>query len=123
MAQKILSQEEKKQKRTERFAKIRRTALTVGMTAAMLTSASMTAFADTGTETPENVDTTTMDSLMVILWWVVRVIILAFAIPLLFKVAQSFSDENPRDRNQGIIGLIAIAVIFGATFAIQALIS
>ena len=58
-----------------------------------------------------------------IIWWLVRVAVLAIGgIPAVIKIVQGQADENPRDRNAGIATLVITAAVFGATFAIQALI-
>ncbi|MGN0537867.1 MAG: hypothetical protein ACI4M3_07820, partial [Acutalibacteraceae bacterium] len=64
-----------------------------------------------------------MNSLMGIVWWLVRVAVLIIGgVPSIIKIVQGQSDENPRDRNAGITTLIISAACFGATFAIEALI-
>lgn len=71
---------------------------------------------------PDGVKTETMDGLMVIVWWIIRGAVLIIAAPSVIKVVQGQADENPRDRNAGFTTLIIAAIVFGATFAIQALI-
>ena len=87
----------------------------------MLTVFSLTVFADNGA--PSGVSTTTMSGLSNIIWWVVRVAVLAIGgIPAIIKIVQGQADENPRDRNAGIATLVVTAAVFGASFAIQNLI-
>ena len=100
-------------------------ALTVMMVLAM---SSVIVFATGGGTTGDNsaptgVSTTTMNGLSDIIWWLVRVAVLAIGgIPAVIKIVQGQADENPRDRNAGIATLVITAAVFGATFAIQALI-
>lgn len=82
---------------------------------------STTAFA-ADNPAPSGVKTETMDGLMVIVWWIIRGAVLIIAAPSVIKVVQGQADENPRDRNAGFTTLIIAAIVFGATFAIQALI-
>ncbi len=72
---------------------------------------------------PPGVDTTALDSLVTIVFWVVRIGIIAVgAIPGTVKIVQGQADENPRDRNAGIASLVVAGVVFASTFAIEALI-
>lgn len=91
--------------------------------ALMLVVSSLTVFATTDNTAPDNVNTATMGSLSTIIWWVVRVAVLAIGgIPAIIKIVQGQADENPRDRNAGIATLVITAAVFGASFAIQNLI-
>ncbi|MEG0614211.1 MAG: hypothetical protein RR540_00530 [Oscillospiraceae bacterium] len=73
---------------------------------------------------PPDVNTAAMDSMVEVVFWAVRIVIVAVGgVPSCIKVVQGQADENPRDRNAGIAGLIVTGVIFGATFAVKALIS
>lgn len=79
--------------------------------------------ATAGNEVPEGVNTDALSKLVGIVFWVVRVAIIAVGgIPGTIKIVQGQTDENPRDRNAGISALIVTGVIFASTFAIQTLI-
>ena len=95
----------------------------VAVTAALTFTIGVSANADTGlANAPANVDATSLNTLITIAFWAVRLIIAAAGgIPSIIKLVQGVSDENPRDRNGGIVGLIATGVGVGATFAIEAL--
>ena len=74
--------------------------------------------------TPAGVDTSTMSQFGTIIWWIVRIVILAAGgVPGLLKLVQGFSDEDNRSRNAGIITLIVTGAAFGATFALQQIIN
>ena len=117
-----------KQVKTERTVRKMRKYITVALTVMMvLAMSSVMVFATGGTTgdnaAPDGVSTTTMSGLSTIIWWLVRVAVLAVGgIPAVIKIVQGQADENPRDRNAGIATLVITAAVFGATFAIQALI-
>lgn len=114
-----------KQVKTERTIRKVQKYITVALTVMMvLAMSSVMAFATTGDNSaPANVSTTTMNGLADIVWWLVRIAVLAIGgIPAVIKIVQGQSDENARDRNAGIATLIVTAAAFGATFAIDSLI-
>ncbi len=116
-----------KQVKTERTVRKMQKYITVALTVMMvLAMSSVMVFATgaTGDNTaPTGVQTETMSGLSTIIWWLVRVAVLAIGgIPAVIKIVQGQADENPRDRNAGIATLVITAAVFGATFAIQALI-
>ena len=114
-----------KQVKTERTVRKMQKYITVALTVMMvLAISSVMVFAtDPDNNAPEGVSTTTMSGLSDIIWWLVRVAVLAIGgIPAVIKIVQGQADENPRDRNAGIATLVITAAVFGATFAIQALI-
>ena len=118
-----------KQVKTERTVRKVQKYITVALTVMMvLAMSSVIVFATGGGTTGDNsaptgVSTTTMNGLSDIIWWLVRVAVLAIGgIPAVIKIVQGQADENPRDRNAGIATLVITAAVFGATFAIQALI-
>lgn len=117
-----------KQVKTERTVRKVQKYITVALTVMMvLAMSSVMVFATGGTtadnSAPSGVQTTTMNGLSDIIWWLVRVAVLAIGgIPAVIKIVQGQSDENPRDRNAGIATLVITAAVFGATFAIQNLI-
>ena len=134
MAMKIINENGKvmtkttKQVKTERTVRKVQKYITVALTVMMvLAMSSVMVFATGGTtadnSAPSGVQTTTMNGLSDIIWWLVRVAVLAIGgIPAVIKIVQGQSDENPRDRNAGIATLVITAAVFGATFAIQNLI-
>ena len=90
----------------------------VSLAVTMLMSCSLVAFA--APAAPGGVDTATMGTLADIVWWIVRIAILAVGgIPAIVKIVQGQADENSRDRNAGIATLLIAAAGFGATFAID----
>lgn len=113
-----------KQLKTEKV--IRRFQKYVSITAALMVMfivSAINVFAGTDNSIPDGVKTDTMSSMGTIIWWVVRVAILAIGgIPAVIKIVQGQADENARDRNAGIATLIITAAAFGATFALQAVI-
>ena len=114
-----------KQVKTERTVRKVQKYITVALTVMMvLAISSVMVFAtDPDNNAPANVQTATMNGLSTIIWWLVRVAVLAIGgIPAVIKIVQGQADENPRDRNAGIATLVITAAVFGATFAIQALI-
>ena len=117
-----------KQVKTERTVRKVQKYITVALTVMIvLAISSVMVFATDGTTSdntaPTNVETATMSGLSAIIWWLVRVAVLAIGgIPAVIKIVQGQADENPRDRNAGIATLVITAAVFGATFAIQNLI-
>lgn len=98
------------------------TACTIAMA---MCSTAMIAFAEDVSEnpTPTGVKTTTMDTLITVVFWAVRIIIVATgAIPGIIKINQGNADENPKEKNAGITSLIIAGVCFAGTFAVEALI-
>ena len=90
----------------------------VSLAVTILMSCSLVAFA--APTAPGGVDTATMGTLADIVWWIVRIAILAVGgIPAIVKIVQGQADENSRDRNAGIATLLIAAAGFGATFAID----
>ena len=114
-----------KQVKTERTVRKVQKYITVALTVMMvLAISSVMVFAtDPDNNAPANVQTATMNGLSTIIWWLVRVAVLAIGgIPAVIKIVQGQSDEDSRVRNAGIATLIVTAAAFGATFAIQNLI-
>ena len=115
----------KKERTVRKVQKYITVALTVMMVLAMSTVMVFATGASTTSDNtaPANVQTATMSGLSTIIWWLVRVAVLAIGgIPAVIKIVQGQADENPRDRNAGIATLVITAAVFGATFAIQNLI-
>ena len=133
MAIKIIENEngtvtEKTSKQITRERKLHKFQKAVGIacfTAAMLAASSLSVFAaNSENSAPSNVSTTTMSTMINIIMWIVRIAILAIGgIPGLIKIVQGQQEENPRDRNNGIVSVVIAGVAFAATFAIAALIN
>lgn len=71
---------------------------------------------------PASVDTATYKTLVTLVFWVVRIVVLGLtAIPGLVKIAQGVGNEDVRERNGGISLLVIGGALFAATFAIEAL--
>ena len=81
------------------------------------------AFAEGGIgNAPSSVDTATYDTLVTLVFWVVRIVVLGLtAIPGLIKIAQGIGNEDVRERNGGIALMVIGGALFAATFAIEAL--
>ena len=94
------------------------------MVSAVTVFATGTSAAPATNSTPAGVDTSTMSQFGGIIWWIVRIVILAVGgVPGIIKVVQGISDEDNRGRNAGIVTLIATGAGFGATFALQQIIN
>ena len=103
--------------RERKLGKFKKAVGVTAMTAAMLAMSSLTAFAaNTENSAPASVSTSTMSTMINIIMWIVR-------IPGLIKIVQGQQEENPRDRNNGIVSVVIAGVAFAATFAIAALIN
>ena len=98
----------------------------------MLMMSAVTVFATDGTGTtgnaaasglPSGVDTTTMTQFGGIVWWLVRIVVLAIGgIPGVINLVKGLSDQDDRQRNIGLITLVVTGAAFGATFALQSFI-
>lgn len=110
-----------KQVKTERI--IRKTQKYI-TTAALVTSvialSSVCAFAAADNSAPAGVQTDTMNGMADIMWWLVRIVILAVGgIPALIKIVQGKANEDAREFQSGIsIGIVTGAVV-GATFFVE----
>ena len=111
--------------RERKLHKFQKAVGVAGFTAAMLSASSLSVFAaNSENSAPSNVSTTTMSTMINIIMWIVRIAILAIGgIPGLIKIVQGQQEENPRDRNNGIVSVVIAGVAFAATFAIAALIN
>lgn len=109
-----------KRKKQECFIKaMRKAAFVCSSVSTVMTMATATGFAAT-TSTPSGADTSTFNSLLDIVLWVVRGAVLIIGIiPALIKIVQGQSDENTRDRNNGITSIVISGLILAATFAIK----
>ncbi len=73
---------------------------------------------------PAGVDLSTFNTLFDIILWIVRVAIIGYSIPAGFvKIIDGRSQERPSEVNAGIVTLIICGSVFGATFAIPALLN
>lgn len=69
---------------------------------------------------PAGVETDSLSKLVEVVFWVVRIAILGVGgIPSVLKIVQGQADENPRDRNAGIAGIVITGACVGATFAVK----
>ena len=93
-------------------------------TLAMMCSTAMVSFAANGENTaPDGTQTGTMTTLVGVVFWIIRIAILIIGGgPSLIKIVQGQTDENPRDRNAGIAGLVVTGAAFAATFVVASLI-
>ncbi|WP_443724456.1 hypothetical protein [Pseudoruminococcus massiliensis] len=99
--------------------KMQKITFVASIIATIMVMSTMTAFA-----TPSGANTTTMNSLIGIVMWVVRGAILFIgAIPALIKVVQGQQNEDARERNGGLVGIAIAGVAIGATFAVEPLLS
>lgn len=99
--------------------KMQKITFVASIIATIMIMSTMTAFA-----TPSGANTTTMNSLIGIVMWVVRGAILFIgAIPALIKVVQGHQNEDARERNGGPVGIAIAGVAIGATFAVEPLLS
>ena len=118
----------KQVKRDRTIRKVQKYISVFAVVMLMLMVSAITVFATGATpatnSTPAGVDTSTMSQFGTIIWWIVRIVILAAGgVPGLLKLVQGFSDEDNRSRNAGIITLIVTGAAFGATFALQQIIN
>ena len=111
--------------RERKLHKFQKAVGVAGFTAAMLAASSLSVFAaNSENSAPSNVSTSTMSTMINIIMWIVRIAILAIGgIPGLIKIVQGQQEENPRDRNNGIVSVVIAGVAFAATFDIAALIN
>ena len=69
---------------------------------------------------PANVDTSTMNEFGGIVWWLVRIVVLAIGgIPGVINLVKGLSDQDDRQRNIGLITLVVTGAAFAATFALS----
>jgi hypothetical protein len=69
---------------------------------------------------PAGTDTSKIQTLIAIIFWLVRIIIAsAGLIPSIIKIVQGQSDENPRDRNSGIASAVVAAAAIGVSFVLE----
>lgn len=69
---------------------------------------------------PAGVDTSKVDFLTDVVFWIARIAIAASGgIPACQKIVQGRADENPKEMNAGIATLVVTGAVFGATFALK----
>lgn len=98
------------------------TACTIAMA---MCSTAMIAFAEGEAENPNptGVKTSTMDTMITLAFWAVRIIIIfTGGVPGIIKINQGNADENAKEKNAGIVSVVVAGVCFAATFAVEALI-
>ncbi len=72
---------------------------------------------------PANVDTSTMNEFGGIVWWLVRIVVLAIGgVPGVINLVKGLSDQDDRQRNIGLITLVVTGAAVAATFALSAVI-
>lgn len=63
-----------------------------------------------------------MDSLVKILMYIARALVILVGGGVgLIKIVKGKSDDNPKEFNEGIAIIAAAGILFGATFAIEAM--
>lgn len=115
-----------KQVKTERVIRRVQKYITISAMAAILfTISAVCAFAAPENSAPSEVaaHTTTMDGMMDIIFWLLRVIVLAAGAPQgIKKIVEGKSNEDERMFNSGVTTLIVTAAGFAATFGVEAFI-
>lgn len=73
------------------------------------------------TTTPYIPDDYGIGSLVDVLMWIARALILAIGGGIgLVKIVKGKSDENPKYTTEGILSVAASGILFAATFAVEA---
>lgn len=93
-------------------------------TATLMLSSALTTFAaNAENSAPAGVQTSTMNDLIGIVFFILRAAILIGGGAVgLYKIVNGQANEDTRERNAGITLIIITALAFGATFAIENLI-
>lgn len=107
--------------------KFRMTAIKLSIAActiAMMCGTAMVSFAANGENAaPDGVKTSTMNTLVDVVFWIIRIAILIIGGgPALIKVVQGQTNDEKSERNSGIVALVVTGACFAATFVIAALI-
>lgn len=72
-------------------------------------------------ETPENVNITSLNTIITLVFWIVGVAIAAAAVvPGIYHIAQGVANEDPRTRNSGIASAVIGAICIAALPAVKA---
>ncbi len=110
--------------RAKRHAKIRAALMSALMTIGVMLCTGITAFADNAENAaPAGAGgTTTKNTLITTIFWIVRGGIGIVALIGIWKAVQAQADEDPRGRNAALTTVAIAAFGFAATFAIEALI-
>lgn len=96
--------------------KIQKTAFVASIITTLMLTSATTAFATP----PQGADTSTMNSLIDVVLWVVRGAVLFIGgVPSLIKIVQGHQNQDERERNGGIVGVAIAGIIVAATFAIK----
>lgn len=121
----VITKTSRQIRRERRINKFQKYISTAAICTMFLILSSVTVFAENSeNSTPSDVtSTSTMNTLIDVIMWLVRIAILAIgAVPGIIKIVQGQQEENPRDRNNGIVSVVLSGAGFAATFAISALI-
>ena len=118
----------KQNKRDRTVRKVQKYISVAAVVMMMLIMSAVTVFAagTTGAAAsgqPANVDTTTMNESGSIVWWLVRIVILAIGgIPGVINLVKGLSDQDDRQRNIGLIVLVVTGAAVAATFELSGVI-
>jgi len=118
----------KQNKRDRAVRKVQKYISVAAVVMMMLIMSAVTVFAagTTGAAAngqPSGVDTTTMNEFGGIVWWLVRIVILAIGgIPGVINLVKGLSDQDDRQRNIGLIVLVVTGAAVAATFALSGVI-
>ena len=70
----------------------------------------------------EEIPADPLSSLIGIIFWIARCVLLLFGGGGgLFMIVKGKTEENPRDTQEGFLALAGAAVLFAATFAVEAI--
>lgn len=102
--------------------RIAATKLTImALTLAVMSNIGLVSFA--AETAPTGADTSVMKTLVTVVFWIIRIaIIIIGGAPSLIKIVQGQTDENPRDRNAGIAGIVITGAAVAGTFVVSGLI-
>ena len=118
----------KQNKRDRAVRKVQKYISVAAVVMMVLIMSAVTVFAagTTGAATsgqPSGVDTTTMNEFGGIVWWLVRIVVLAIGgVPGVINLVKGLSDQDDRQRNIGLIVLVVTGAAVAATFALSSVI-
>ena len=99
-------------------------ALSLLSTLIALSTVGMTVFADNAeNKKPGGIGgSSTMTTLVTAVFWVVRVLVVAFAVPCLPKAVKAKDEGDNREFSNNLTTMVVAGIAFAVTFVIQALI-